>query len=553
MATRPELVRQAERAASGRGGDQGAHHELPGARVYRLGVPDEQRYTAYYPPTRQRFPVTDLIMSITWTDDTDSQYKTGTAVIDNGDGEAARVLMRPGLIIFVETRPHGERRFREFERFIFINPQATDLQQAQISVEIADHGYYAANDGTRRTWSYHHDKDHPKGWRADQIAADVCRRMGIPVASLVKGTYHIKRFVLHQASAQDAIAKAYVIDQNKTDRHYLITYDRGRLLVKRIKRRNVLLAIDERDNARTGSFSREFPKLYASAVKPAGHRKTSDGKHHRHHAHKGKASEKEKKRQEKKAAKQESSQGARMLFGSLTFRPSLEKVGDPDYELKVAQDLADFLSRSKKTLQITCDCNMLIDRGDRIFVRFTVAKKPIRREVYVSSITKTLSSGDATMDLTCVWRAKEVDVQTDARIAPKPPKPGAGAGGGKGAIDLTGPGKVVAATIYGIGEPGTGHTGAYGDNLNTHPWSFAELGGRTRESANLLGGLPYMTAVRITNPRNGKSAVAYKRDIGYGQGNATLQGHRYAIDLWGALAHKLGITGSQLVKIQIAR
>src|SRR2546421_12500703 len=88
---------------------------------------------------------------------------------------------------------------------------------------------------------------------------------------------------------------------------------------------------------------------------------------------------------------------------------------------------------------------------------------------------------------------------------------------GTGAIALgpPGTGQLVGATEYGgPGDPSSGTVGASGANLLQHPDSYAELGGYTFQTATDLGGLPYGTALRIT--WSGHSAIAYKRDFGFG-------------------------------------
>ena len=73
----------------------------------------------------------------------------------------------------------------------------------------------------------------------------------------------------------------------------------------------------------------------------------------------------------------------------------------------------------------------------------------------------------------------------------------------------------VGATEYGgPGDPSSGTVGARGDNLLEHPDTYAELGGLTWQTATRLGGLPYMTPLRITWGNH--SAIAYKRDFGFG-------------------------------------
>jgi hypothetical protein len=101
-----------------------------------------------------------------------------------------------------------------------------------------------------------------------------------------------------------------------------------------------------------------------------------------------------------------------------------------------------------------------------------------------------------------------------------------------------GAGTTVGATEYGgPGDPSSGTTGARGDDLVAHPDSYAELGGTTWQTATAMGGLPYLTPLRITWGR--RSAIAYKRDFGLGGG--PVGGRPRAIDLWWQLGGRLGI------------
>jgi hypothetical protein len=117
----------------------------------------------------------------------------------------------------------------------------------------------------------------------------------------------------------------------------------------------------------------------------------------------------------------------------------------------------------------------------------------------------------------------------------------------------------VGATEYGgPGDPSSGSYGAIGDPtqdyLPSHPDTFAELslldhnpaqaGSFSFADANALGNLPYMTALRVWH--SGRSAVLYKRDIGYGQGPAALieNGQPYRLDLWWRAALALRVSKS---------
>jgi hypothetical protein len=101
-----------------------------------------------------------------------------------------------------------------------------------------------------------------------------------------------------------------------------------------------------------------------------------------------------------------------------------------------------------------------------------------------------------------------------------------------------GSGVRVGATEYGgPGDSSSGVIGASSANLLEHPDSYAELGGYTFQTATAMGGLPYLTPVRVTWGR--RSAVAYKRDFGFGGG--PIAGLPRVIDLWWEFAGRLGI------------
>jgi hypothetical protein len=114
------------------------------------------------------------------------------------------------------------------------------------------------------------------------------------------------------------------------------------------------------------------------------------------------------------------------------------------------------------------------------------------------------------------------------------------ASGAVGAIALgpPGTGQLVGATEYGgPSDSGTSSFGARGDSLAAHPDSYAELGGLTWQTATAMGGLAYMTPLRIT--WGSRSAIAYKRDFGLGGG--PVAGLPRVIDLWWQFAVRIGI------------
>ena len=132
------------------------------------------------------------------------------------------------------------------------------------------------------------------------------------------------------------------------------------------------------------------------------------------------------------------------------------------------------------------------------------------------------------------------------------PSQAAGPGGGI-VLGPPGTGQRVGATEYGgPGDPSSGVFGSSGANLLDSPDSYAELGGTTFETATAMGGLPYLTPLRIA--WGARSAIAYKRDIGLGGG--PVDGLPRVVDLWWELAGRLGIPyedGLWSGPVQIAR
>jgi hypothetical protein len=105
-------------------------------------------------------------------------------------------------------------------------------------------------------------------------------------------------------------------------------------------------------------------------------------------------------------------------------------------------------------------------------------------------------------------------------------------------VGAPGTGVEVGASEYGgPGDPSSGVLGASGINLLAHPDSYAELGGVSFETATMMGGLPYMTPLRIS--WGTRSGIAYKRDFGLGGG--PVAGRPRVIDLWWQFAGTLGI------------
>lgn len=118
--------------------------------------------------------------------------------------------------------------------------------------------------------------------------------------------------------------------------------------------------------------------------------------------------------------------------------------------------------------------------------------------------------------------------------------------GGKGPTNVPGGAgptvtgwKVIASqeSDGGMGSCGPiGSGGVWYSELSTVPQG-------TGSDFHALGGLPCMTALKITNPANGKSVIAHKRDVGAGSAFLPVMG------LYPETARQLGLSGGKYTVI----
>ena len=160
-----------------------------------------------------------------------------------------------------------------------------------------------------------------------------------------------------------------------------------------------------------------------------------------------------------------------------------------------------------------------------------------RASAYYTQGLATQSTGGSGLPVT---RTRPIKVPTASGDPPRP------------AMIAQGQPAFVAASVF------SDATGAWGDNLALNSDSYAELspglsGSRvTKQTADMLGDLPYMTPLQVINPANGHSVIVYKRDIGAGQPlSHTLQGYHYRIDLTQAAETQLGLSGSAVVQVTL--
>lgn len=563
-----------QEAAQAAAGDDGSNYSAAQETAWSQAVPIgadspiagsivDYKLEAYYMPTGELFDFTGLINNLQWTEAQATAAASGTLILFNGDGQVAQYANRPGLILFFSTAGvngvMGER-----ERWFVQESDVTDLTQGSLTQTFFDNLWYLQT--ATASFAYVPDQNHPHGWTASEIAVDICQKFGIPVNFIVQTTHRIKYFVSRQLSLYDAIAQAFTLDYRATGKFFYITMVKGQLQIRRPRVRNTLLAIDVDINLSSAQMTRTLPTDFATAALPAGAAPDPvTGKRISNQALTAAAAtpgtQAAKTRANVRALAQltsppPTSLASSVLFGNVIYDGGRDRIGsvqDAQLSKATAQVLADELARVVKTITVTAPLNVFVRQGDQIYARLRFgAGRVFRQTLYVTSLTKRLQPGQAQMDIACSWRQYDAvnleDTSGIATTGAAAAAAGANVPNSLGQINILAAagGQTVGASQYGgPGDPTAGHVGYKGDDLNKHPDTYAELG-VNGAIGNAMGGLPYMTPLRVTY--GSKSAVLKKRDVG--KGGDAVQGKTRAIDIWWAAAADLGFAGIGLVKVE---
>ena len=427
---------------------------IEGPGIFDNGILEAVRVRGYYPPTRKFYDATNRVESISWTDSVEQAAVQCTMVFNDTDGQASAVLNRLGMIWFVEVKgPSG--KFRERLRVTAWTATITDDNTVEI---IAYDSLLFLQIAKGASFLYRADKDHPKGWTSSEVALDIIRRYKIPVAytrpvtrqkgktyrkegklvhtkgqkakttgrmRIVRTTYRFPYFHERSTSLYEVLAGAYSIDRKHTNRHYYMLSVGGRLAIIRKPSAKRILALTA-DQIRTFSFERDLTNSFASVLIPLGADRNGKGKRQgrsyqsypREKVQRGEGVKFYQREHEKGPglAEVHANQQAALtfLFGNLPISRKLRNVHDRAHFYKEAQKTIDALSRSVKTITLTCEGNVMVKQGDRIQARVPVSEaQTIKRDLFVKTVTHSMAPGDYSMELELVWREKDVDLSVE--------------------------------------------------------------------------------------------------------------------------------------------
>jgi hypothetical protein len=409
-------------------------------RTFAAGVVDEIQLLGYYPVTREMRDLSAYVSTITYTEaegqagimgelDFYDPAQPGALLDDAARKSLQNYIALVGLTFIFSTRADGAP-FAERQRWINWNPVVG--APLDDTVQFYDNLVYLAN--AECSVGY-------QNLTASEITANICQIFGIPVGSIVQATYKIPYF-LFTGSIYDAIATAYAFERHMTGKYFYITVDRGKLIVRRVRSvlhdaKDVFL-LDPATNVRNPmTFSRTLDQ-YAGGIIPTGTDQAGNAEYINlgtinpnsltkttssvtPTASKTDVAAAEQAGLTKaqaeaaavggqasiNAAEQANQLAASVLFGAFTFNRRVASIRDPAYSAKAAQLLSNRLARAGKELDLTADGNVLVRQGDRVHV----LGYPL--DLFISSITQTISRTDHTMQLALAWREFDVSDQED--------------------------------------------------------------------------------------------------------------------------------------------
>lgn len=226
------------------------------------------------------------------------------------------------------------------------------------------------------------------GWLAHQIAQEVCRRYGVKVGRLAKGTHRINNLTEKNASPLEVIMKAYKTERDHTGRKFVVRMRNGRLEVVVLRRSKTLLLLGE--TLIEATITRSLRKGLATAAHVRASLK--DGKKEKH-----------KKLEADVVAKRAS---ARYGYVHTTIR-----LEDPVSSKAEARKLAKrkLITAMRPSREVTLEHPGVstLFRGDAI--RLRLPELGLTEIVYVKAVSHSVSSGNYNMSVTCGFQDPYID------------------------------------------------------------------------------------------------------------------------------------------------
>lgn len=177
-----------------------------------------------------------VVEAFDWTDE--EAAMAGSLSLRRPDPDKPKSLpVARGHRVQCRCRPVGATSWYELWTMRCGSPE-TSVTDGTVTVELADDLSRLSHN--RRDWTFRKTKRRKQGYFAHDITKEVCRREGVKVGALAKGTVRIDKLVKKDTDALTMIREAYKKEQEKTGRRFVIRMRKGRLEVTPFQRNRIL-------------------------------------------------------------------------------------------------------------------------------------------------------------------------------------------------------------------------------------------------------------------------------------------------------------------------
>jgi hypothetical protein len=330
------------------------------------------------------------VTGLSWEDT--GPILTGSMVLQKGRGKRP-LAINEGHRIRLEVAPELGGRYQ-----VVWEMRITD---SGITASSGTHEYQLADElawlqKSRDDWQFRKSKNkkgdkktkRPNGWLAHQIAAEVCRRYGVKVGKLAKGTKRINNLTEHNASPLDIILKAYKLERQHSGRRFVVRMTAGKLEVVALRRSKSLLLLGE--TLIEASIQRSLRKAFATAAHVRA--TVKDGKKQKH----------------KKLEVDVVADRASKRYG---YIHKTIRLDDPVHSKAEARKLAkrELAKTMRPNREVTIEHSGIatLRRGDAVKLR--LPELGVVEIVYVKSVSHSVSAGSYNMSVTCRFSDPYID------------------------------------------------------------------------------------------------------------------------------------------------
>jgi hypothetical protein len=377
----------------------------PAKPKYRPSTPkplgtDEFR-TFLLRPGKPAIEISDDTVSVSWSDS--GQILTGDLTEQDPDKTQKKVSVMLGDQIMLQGRTTPASAWAEVWR-MRVETSALTMLTGTRAWTLADNLQNLAD--SVDDFRFVRGKAHKQGFLASEVARAVCRKYGIPVGSITRTKYRIKRQIAKNASPLDVITEAYRTERTQTGNRYVIRFKRGKLYITPLVRSSLLYEVGS--TIADGTWSLAKSDKYATVLTV----------HGTPSAHKGKDAKGHTKRRTKKITTRVTRRKFTRRYG--TVHKSVTMKGVDSLAEARNRGLALLAKRMTPTRSLTFTHPGIlgIRRGQAI--RLRDPNKGTLTVCWVTEVRHSVSAGDYSMDVTVTFtdpfKATAADKKAAARF-----------------------------------------------------------------------------------------------------------------------------------------